>query len=47
MNGAYPNEIMKLLHERASCRSFKEEPVPDETLAAVLTAAAHAATGGN
>jgi len=38
---------MKMLHERASCRSFKDEPVPDETLRAVLTAASHAATGGN
>ena len=47
MNRAYPNETMELLYERASCRSFKEEPVPDETLNAVLTAATHAATGGN
>lgn len=47
MDGAYPNETMKMLHERASCRSFRDEPVPDETLRAVLTAASHAATGGN
>ena len=47
MNRAYPNKTMELLYERASCRSFKEEPVPDETLNAVLTAATHAATGGN
>ena len=47
MDDAYPNETMKMLHERASCRSFRDEPVPDETLRAVLTAASHAATGGN
>lgn len=47
MNGAYPNKTMELLYERASCRSFGEEPIPDETLDVVLAAAAHAATGGN
>ena len=47
MDDAYPNETMKMLYERASCRSFRDEPVPDETLDAVLTAASHAATGGN
>ena len=47
MDDAYPNETMRLLCERASCRSFKDEPIPDETLDAVLTAATHAATGGN
>ena len=47
MNGAYPNKTIELLYERASCRSFGEEPSPDETLDVVLAAAAHAATGGN
>lgn len=47
MNGAYPNKTIELLYERASCRSFGEEPIPDETLDVVLAAAAHAATGGN
>jgi len=47
VNDTYPNETMKLLCERASCRSFREEAVPDETLDAVLTAATCAATGGN
>ncbi|MGI6130780.1 MAG: nitroreductase family protein [Bacillota bacterium] len=47
MDHAYPNETMRLLCERASCRSFKDEPIPDEVLDAVLTAATCAATGGN
>ncbi|OPZ50045.1 MAG: FMN reductase (NAD(P)H) [Firmicutes bacterium ADurb.BinA052] len=47
VNGAYPNKTIELLYERASCRSFGEEPIPDETLDVVLAAAAHAATGGN
>lgn len=47
MNGAYPNKTIELLYERASCRSFGEEPIPDETLDVVLAATAHAATGGN
>lgn len=47
VNGAYPNKTIELLYERASCRSFGEEPIPDETLDVVLAATAHAATGGN
>jgi len=43
----YPNETMQLLHERASCRSFEDRPIPEETLEAVLESGLHAATGGN
>ena len=44
---SYPNETIRLLIERASCRSFSEEPVPDDVLALILEAGIHAATGGN
>lgn len=43
----YPNETMRLLIERSSCRSFKPDPINPETLQWVLEAGAHAATGGN
>ena len=44
---SYPNETMKLLLERASCRSFTEGNIPTDVLQIVLEAGAHAATGGN
>jgi FMN reductase [NAD(P)H] len=43
----YPNETLRLLMERASCRSFLEKPIPDDVLQAILEAGIHSATGGN
>lgn len=43
----YPNETMRLLIERASCRNFEDRPIPPEVLEWVLQAGVHAATGGN
>ena len=45
--GEYPNETMKLLFERGSCRSYKEREIPEDVLRAVLEAGTHAPTGGN
>ena len=44
---AYPNETLKLLYERASCRSFKNKKIPPEVLEYILGAGIHAPTGGN
>jgi len=43
----YPNEMIKLLTERASCRSYSDEKIPPGVLQLVLEAGVHAATGGN
>ena len=43
----YPNETLRLLIERASCRNFADREIPDETLQLILEAGTHAATGGN
>ena len=43
----YPNETMKLLIERASCRNFSDDRIPADVLQLVLEAGVHAATGGN
>jgi len=43
----YPNETMRLLFERASCRSFSERSVPKDVLRMVLEAGTHAPTAGN
>ena len=43
----YQNETIKLLIERASCRSFSNQPVPDDLLSLILESGMHAATGGN
>lgn len=45
--GAYPNETMKLLMERASCRNFADTEISDEVLNQILDAGVHAPTGGN
>jgi len=47
MEREYPNETVRLLIERASCRSFEERPIPDDVLELILEAGIHAATGGN
>ena len=41
----YPNETMRLLHERASVRQFDDRPIEPEVLGAVLEAGVHAPTG--
>jgi len=43
----YPNSTMRLLHERASCRSFMDKPIPSDVMRLVLGAGIHAPTGGN
>lgn len=43
----YPNPTIELLIERASCRNFRDEPIPPDHLQWVLRAGVHAATGGN
>jgi nitroreductase len=44
--GEYPNETIRLLFERASCRDYSDQEVPPEVLGAVLEAGTHAPTGG-
>jgi len=43
----YPNETMKLLLERASCRNFSDREIPEEVMNQILEAGVHAPTGGN
>ncbi len=43
----YPNQTLKLLHERASCRSFFDKKIEPEVLQSILEAGIHAPTGGN
>jgi nitroreductase len=45
--GTYPNETMKLLMERASCRNFANKRIPKNVLNMILETGTHAATGGN
>lgn len=40
-------EAVRHLCSRASCRSFSEQPVEDGLLHEILSAALHAASGGN
>jgi len=42
-----PNETIRLLHERSSCRSFENRPIPGDVLQMILEAGIHAPTGGN
>lgn len=46
LNGI-PNETMRLLFERSSCRSFLDKKIPENVLSLVLEAGTHAATAGN
>lgn len=41
------NETLRLLCERASCRSFLDKVIPEEVLYQVLEAGIHAPSGGN
>lgn len=43
----YPNETMKILLERVSCRSFADKKIPRDVLDLILEAGNRAATGGN
>ena len=47
LGGDYPNETIRLLHERGSCRSFEDRAIPDDVMRTILEAGTHAATGGN
>ncbi|PKK83006.1 MAG: hypothetical protein CVT49_10705 [candidate division Zixibacteria bacterium HGW-Zixibacteria-1] len=47
VGGDFPNETMRLLIERGSCRSFLDKKIPPEMMDLVLKAGIHAATGGN
>jgi nitroreductase len=47
IKGAYPNETMKLLIERASCRNFLHKKIPRKKLHSILEAGIHSPTGGN
>jgi nitroreductase len=42
-----PNETVRLLFERSSCRSFLKKRIPRDVLNIVLEAGVHAATAGN
>ena len=39
------NETLSVLETRRSCRNFKPDAVPEETLQAILRAGTYAATG--
>lgn len=43
----YPNETIRLLHERASVRSFEDKKIPPNIMRLILGSGIHAATGGN
>lgn len=47
MKKEYQNETMKLLYERASCRSFQDKDIEEDLLNEVIDAGLHGATGGN
>jgi len=43
----FPNETMRLLLKRSSCRSFEDREISDDVLNLVFEAGTHAPTGGN
>lgn len=43
----FTKDMLNLLYERASCRTFQERDIPDDLLDQVLQAGVHSATGGN
>ncbi len=47
LDNKYPNETIRLLLERSSCRSFYDKKIPEDVLDQILDAGNHAATGGN
>jgi len=44
---SYPNQTMKLLLERGSCRNFTKKKIAPKVMDLILKAGVHAATGGN
>ena len=47
LNDKYPNQTLKLLIERASCRSFSDKKIAPNVLQLILSAGIHAPTAGN
>jgi len=47
VEGNYPNETLRLLHQRGSCRLFKDQKITGDILELILGAAVHAPSGGN
>lgn len=47
LSGTYPNQTIKLLIERASCRSFSDKKIAPDVLHHILEAGIHSPTGGN
>lgn len=47
LDGIYPNQTLRLLIERASCRIFADKKIPRHVLHLILEAGIHAPTGGN
>jgi FMN reductase [NAD(P)H] len=47
VKGKYPNQILKLLIQRASCRSFSNKKIPKDVLQYILEAGIHSPSGGN
>lgn len=45
--GTFPNQTIRLLHRRGSCRNFKDKKIPEKVLEQILGAAVHAPSGGN
>lgn len=43
----YPNETIRILHERASLRAFSERKIEPDVLKQILESGIHAPTGGN
>ena len=43
----FPNETMRLLFERSSCRSFFDKKISQDILQTILEAGVHAPTAGN
>lgn len=46
-NDEYPNQTMKLLIERASCRSFYDKKIASDVLQLIHEAGIHVPIGGN
>jgi nitroreductase len=47
VKGKYPNQTLKLLIQRASCRSFSDKKIPSYILQFILEAGIHSPSGGN
>ena len=47
MDETYPNETIKILHERASVRNFSEKKIEPDVLENILKSAVHGPSGGN